>query len=31
VVGGVPARMLREVGQVQGEKRERIVYMGGGR
>lgn len=31
VVGGVPARMLREVGQIQGEKGERIVYMGGGR
>lgn len=31
VVGGVPARMLREVGQIQADKRERVVYMGGGR
>ena len=31
VVGGVPARMLREVGQIQADKRERVVYKGGGR
>lgn len=31
VVGGVPARMLREVGQIQAGKRERVVYMGGSR